>query len=81
MPIPYEDLKQGRIKVMTIGLTAEGNPGLMQFFKETKYLDLTDDEFSEEFDRVDPDEKLEALVVFQVTKVVYRIKEKPLTEV
>lgn len=78
MPIPYDDLKQGRIKVMTIGLTAEGQPGLMQFHRNTKYLDM--DDWEEELKRIDPEEKLEAVVVFQVAKVVYRIREEPLEE-
>jgi len=78
LPIPYDDLKNGRIKVMTIGLTAKGVPALMQFFSDTKYLDM--DDWTEELKRLDPDEKLEAVVVFQVAKVVYRIREETLEE-
>lgn len=79
MPIPYDKLKSGDIKVMTIGLTAKGVPALMQFFSDTKYLDMED--WEEELKRIDPEEKLEAVIVFQVAKVVYRIREETVKEI
>lgn len=81
MPLPYKQLKSGGIKVMTLGLTGEGLPGLMQFFTDTKYLDLTDDEWPAELDRVDPEGRLEAVVVFEVVKVATRVRPDPLREV